>query len=202
MGVRPAPLPRGPAPASTWRCRSRPPKATSVPGPRTSSPRWWRRCEPCSRRPGRPRVLSSFVTKEHQATFRATPGSAAHRAATRTRAPGLVLAGGVDGHRMATNHGRGSAQRGQCGPRRAGRDRATPLPCRHSLSHAGPGQRSRPGRVQPLRSRWSPPMAKQQQQQPATGPDGRVVPFWSPSNSRRSCEAHHRSRRRARTGAR
>ncbi len=38
-------------------------------------------------------VLSTFVTKEHQATFRATPGSAVHRASTRTRAPGLVLAG-------------------------------------------------------------------------------------------------------------
>jgi squalene-associated FAD-dependent desaturase len=38
-------------------------------------------------------VLSTFVTKEHQATFRASPGAAVHRAATRTRVPGLVLAG-------------------------------------------------------------------------------------------------------------
>ncbi len=38
-------------------------------------------------------VLSTFVTREHHATFRATPGTAVHRAATRTRLPGLVLAG-------------------------------------------------------------------------------------------------------------
>jgi squalene-associated FAD-dependent desaturase len=39
------------------------------------------------------RVLSTFVTREHHATFRACPGSAAHRAPPRTRLPGLVLAG-------------------------------------------------------------------------------------------------------------
>jgi squalene-associated FAD-dependent desaturase len=39
------------------------------------------------------RVLRTLVTREHNATFRATPGSAVHRAATRTRVPGLVLAG-------------------------------------------------------------------------------------------------------------
>jgi squalene-associated FAD-dependent desaturase len=39
------------------------------------------------------KVLATLVTKEHHATFRATPGSAQHRASTRTRLPGLVLAG-------------------------------------------------------------------------------------------------------------
>lgn len=39
------------------------------------------------------KVLSTFVTKEHHATFKAVPGSAAHRAAPRTALPGLVLAG-------------------------------------------------------------------------------------------------------------
>ena len=51
---------------------------------------------PASPAPGgqaRPASLSTFVTREHHATFRATPGSAVHRAATRTRLPGLVLAG-------------------------------------------------------------------------------------------------------------
>ncbi|HTW06264.1 MAG TPA: hydroxysqualene dehydroxylase HpnE [Acidimicrobiales bacterium] len=38
-------------------------------------------------------VISSFVTKEHHATFRAAPGSAAHRSPPRTRVPGLVVAG-------------------------------------------------------------------------------------------------------------
>jgi hydroxysqualene dehydroxylase len=38
-------------------------------------------------------VLSTFVTREHHATFRATPGSGVHRAPTRTRLPGLALAG-------------------------------------------------------------------------------------------------------------
>ncbi|HUC14159.1 MAG TPA: hydroxysqualene dehydroxylase HpnE [Acidimicrobiales bacterium] len=39
------------------------------------------------------KVLSTFVTKELHATFRASPGSSAHRASTRTLLPGLVLAG-------------------------------------------------------------------------------------------------------------
>jgi squalene-associated FAD-dependent desaturase len=39
------------------------------------------------------RVLRTFVTREHQATFRAVPGSAAHRAPQRTALPGLALAG-------------------------------------------------------------------------------------------------------------
>jgi squalene-associated FAD-dependent desaturase len=38
-------------------------------------------------------VLSTFVTKEHHATFRAAPGSAAHRASARTGIAGLALAG-------------------------------------------------------------------------------------------------------------
>jgi hydroxysqualene dehydroxylase len=38
-------------------------------------------------------VLSTFVTKEHHATFRAGTGSAAHRASARTRVPGLAVAG-------------------------------------------------------------------------------------------------------------
>jgi hydroxysqualene dehydroxylase len=38
-------------------------------------------------------VLSTFVTREHHATFRAIPGSSADRAPTRTLVPGLVLAG-------------------------------------------------------------------------------------------------------------
>lgn len=38
-------------------------------------------------------VLGTFVTREHHATFRAAPGSAVHRAPTRTRQPGLVMAG-------------------------------------------------------------------------------------------------------------
>ena len=41
----------------------------------------------------RAHVLSTFVTKEHHATFRASPGSAAHRPPARTRLPGLALAG-------------------------------------------------------------------------------------------------------------
>ena len=39
------------------------------------------------------RVLGTLVTREHHATFRAAPGSAADRAPTRTRIPALVLAG-------------------------------------------------------------------------------------------------------------
>ncbi|HTV11442.1 MAG TPA: hydroxysqualene dehydroxylase HpnE [Acidimicrobiales bacterium] len=38
-------------------------------------------------------VLSTFVTKERHATFRAVPGSAAHRAPARTMYPGLLMAG-------------------------------------------------------------------------------------------------------------
>jgi hydroxysqualene dehydroxylase len=38
-------------------------------------------------------VLRSLVTREHHATFRATPGTSVHRAPSRTRLPGLVLAG-------------------------------------------------------------------------------------------------------------
>jgi squalene-associated FAD-dependent desaturase len=38
-------------------------------------------------------VLDTLVTREHHATFRATPGSAVHRAPARTRIPGLALAG-------------------------------------------------------------------------------------------------------------
>ncbi len=41
----------------------------------------------------RANVLTTFVTREHHATFRASPGTAVDRAATRTRLPGLVLAG-------------------------------------------------------------------------------------------------------------
>jgi squalene-associated FAD-dependent desaturase len=39
------------------------------------------------------KVLSTFVTKELHATFRASPGSSGNRASTRTLTPGLVLAG-------------------------------------------------------------------------------------------------------------
>lgn len=39
------------------------------------------------------KVLTTFVTREHHATFRATPGSAAHRASPRSPVPGLVMAG-------------------------------------------------------------------------------------------------------------
>jgi squalene-associated FAD-dependent desaturase len=38
-------------------------------------------------------VLSTFVTREHHATFRAAKGSAQHRAPSRTRVPGLAVAG-------------------------------------------------------------------------------------------------------------
>ncbi|MDA8300167.1 MAG: hydroxysqualene dehydroxylase HpnE [Actinomycetota bacterium] len=39
------------------------------------------------------KVLGTFVSREQNATFRAAPGSAAHRAPPRTRLPGLTLAG-------------------------------------------------------------------------------------------------------------
>jgi uncharacterized protein with NAD-binding domain and iron-sulfur cluster len=42
---------------------------------------------------GQATVLDGHVTKERAATFRAVPGSAAHRPATRTRVPGFYLAG-------------------------------------------------------------------------------------------------------------
>jgi squalene-associated FAD-dependent desaturase len=42
---------------------------------------------------GAANVIDSVVTKERAATFRAVPGSAAHRATTRTRIPGLFVAG-------------------------------------------------------------------------------------------------------------
>ena len=42
---------------------------------------------------GQAKVLGTLVTKEQHATFRATPGSAQHRAPARTRLPGLALAG-------------------------------------------------------------------------------------------------------------
>lgn len=38
-------------------------------------------------------VLGTFVTREHNATYRASPGSAAHRAPQRTLIPGLAVAG-------------------------------------------------------------------------------------------------------------
>jgi squalene-associated FAD-dependent desaturase len=38
-------------------------------------------------------VLSTFVTREHHATYRAAKGSAVHRAPARTRVPGLAVAG-------------------------------------------------------------------------------------------------------------
>ena len=38
-------------------------------------------------------VLGTFVTREHHATFRASPGSATHRAPQRTLIPGLAVAG-------------------------------------------------------------------------------------------------------------
>jgi squalene-associated FAD-dependent desaturase len=39
------------------------------------------------------KVLGTFVTREHHATFRASPRTSAHRAPSRTRLPGLALAG-------------------------------------------------------------------------------------------------------------
>ena len=39
------------------------------------------------------KVLKTLVTREHNATFRASPGSARHRPPARTRAPGLAVAG-------------------------------------------------------------------------------------------------------------
>jgi len=39
------------------------------------------------------KVLATFVTREHQATFSAVPGSAAHRAPQRSAFPGLAIAG-------------------------------------------------------------------------------------------------------------
>jgi squalene-associated FAD-dependent desaturase len=39
------------------------------------------------------KVLGTFVTREHHATFRASPHTAGHRASPRTRAPGLAVAG-------------------------------------------------------------------------------------------------------------
>lgn len=39
------------------------------------------------------RALSTFVTREHHATFRACPGSAVHRAPQATSVPGLAVAG-------------------------------------------------------------------------------------------------------------
>ena len=39
------------------------------------------------------KVLGTFVTREHHATFRASPGTSVHRASARTRLPGLALAG-------------------------------------------------------------------------------------------------------------
>jgi squalene-associated FAD-dependent desaturase len=39
------------------------------------------------------KVLKTLVTREHNATFRASPGSSRHRAAARTQVPGLALAG-------------------------------------------------------------------------------------------------------------
>ena len=92
-GFSTAPPRRAPARASTWPYRSRPQTTTSGPAPPTSGAQMTealRRSFPaCQRREG----LSTFVTKEHHATFRASPGSSAHRAPTRTLVPGLVLAG-------------------------------------------------------------------------------------------------------------
>jgi len=42
---------------------------------------------------GRAELVDFFVTREREATFRPSPGSAALRAGERTRAPGLYLAG-------------------------------------------------------------------------------------------------------------
>jgi uncharacterized protein with NAD-binding domain and iron-sulfur cluster len=39
------------------------------------------------------KVLRTFVTREHNATFRASPRTSSHRAPARTRLPGLAVAG-------------------------------------------------------------------------------------------------------------
>ncbi len=39
------------------------------------------------------KVLGTFVTREHHATFRASPGTSVHRASARTRVAGLAVAG-------------------------------------------------------------------------------------------------------------
>jgi squalene-associated FAD-dependent desaturase len=39
------------------------------------------------------KVLGTFVTREHHATFRASPRTSQHRASSRTRIPGLAMAG-------------------------------------------------------------------------------------------------------------
>jgi squalene-associated FAD-dependent desaturase len=39
------------------------------------------------------KVLKTLVTREHNATFRASPGASQHRAPSRTRVPGLAVAG-------------------------------------------------------------------------------------------------------------
>lgn len=44
-------------------------------------------------RAARATVLSTFVTREHHATFKAVPGTAAHRSSSRTALAGLALAG-------------------------------------------------------------------------------------------------------------
>ena len=100
-------------------------------------------------------VLSSFVTKEHQATFRATPGSAAHRAATRTRALGSYLPGrGLppDGHQpWKAQSAAGSMRPAPCSSRPG-----CATPCRHPRSQPAPV--NEPARVRYSRSDrgWSP----------------------------------------------
>ena len=124
-------------------------------------------------------VLSTFVTKEHQATFRATPGSAAHRAATRTRVPGLVLAGAWTATGWPPTM-EGAVRSGVS----AARAVLVATGQRHSLpppaEPAGPGKRAGPGEVQPLRSRLVPPDGQEQQQQPATGPERASGPILEP----------------------
>jgi hydroxysqualene dehydroxylase len=124
-------------------------------------------------------VLSSFVTKEHQATFRATPGSAAHRAATRTRAPGLVLAGAWTATGWPPTM-EGAVRSGV----NAARAVLVATGLRHSLpplrKPAGPGPRTGPGGELPLRSQLVPPNGQEQQEQPATGPERASGPIPEP----------------------
>ena len=82
---------------------------------------WWSRWSAPSARccppSGTPPCVDSFVTKERAATFRAVPGSAAHRPPAGTRVPGRLPGRRVDGHRLAGHDGGRRAQRQRRGRR-------------------------------------------------------------------------------------
>ena len=93
VDLRPHRLLRAPARASTWPCPSPAPTTTSAPAPRTSDGEMVEALAALFPAAREAKVLKTFVTREHNATFRASPGSSRTGPPARTLVPGLAVAG-------------------------------------------------------------------------------------------------------------